>query len=144
MKCIRWQTLAFAMVLSIGVPIAGKWLRQDSAARCAFDGVKIENLFRVRVVDDGKVSRDFCCPRCAALWREEQHGARSSVFVTDEISGREFETELVHFVRSAVVTSSTTGNRIHVFHDRADAEKHALTADGRLLLESERPFLNAH
>jgi hypothetical protein len=39
-----------------------------------------------------------------------------------------------------VVTQQTTGNRVHVFRHRIDAEKHAALFGGILLPESERPF----
>ncbi len=45
-----------------------------------------------------------------------------------------------YFVRSMRVTRDTTGNRVHAFRNRADAEKHAEDYHGYVLSEEEGPF----
>ena len=44
---------------------------------------------------------------------------------------------------SSVVTRATTGNRIHAFRDRQDAQRHAASALGRVLTGTERPRYRA-
>jgi len=63
-----------------------------------------------------------------------------SVRVTDEASGKLIDAGDAHYVRSSVVTNPATGNRVHAFRNRADAEKHADIHGGTVLSESERPF----
>jgi nitrous oxide reductase accessory protein NosL len=43
-------------------------------------------------------------------------------------------------VRSSVVTTPATANRVHAFRSRADAEKHADKHGGTVLSEAEMPF----
>jgi hypothetical protein len=126
-----------AMVLA--APLAGRWLRRDNQSRCAWDGLPVQALYRVRVVDAADTSREFCCVRCAAAWLT-QHGAAHAVHVTDEASGSEIDAGAAHFVQSAVSTNPITRNSIHAFKKRSDAEEHADTFGGRLLTDEERPF----
>jgi nitrous oxide reductase accessory protein NosL len=114
--------------------------RQDRQQGCALDGVRIEPIYRVSIVDDQQHAHEFCCVRCAELWLERQATQPTGIYLTDEASGEEIEAGRAFFVRSSVITKPTTGNRIHVFQQRGDAEKHAARFGGRLLPESERPF----
>jgi hypothetical protein len=59
--------------------------------------------------------------------------------VTDEVSGEEIDAPDAYFVRSQVVTTPATGNRIHVFHKLEDAQRHAQTYRGTVLDAKERP-----
>ena len=62
------------------------------------------------------------------------------VRVTDEVSGREVAASLAEYVRSTVVTTPTTGNRVHVFAERAAAERYAEETRGVVLEGEDRPL----
>ena len=73
------------------------------------------------------------------LWIERHKPERPrAVHVTDEASGEMFDADQAIYVRSFVVTTPITQNRIHVFRNSADAEKHAEKFGG--IVESENPF----
>jgi hypothetical protein len=74
------------------------------------------------------------------MWAKQQSQPIKSVRVTDEATGAEFNGEDAFFVRSLVVTNSSTGNRIHVFRKLEDAERHAQLSRGTILTGDERPF----
>jgi hypothetical protein len=118
------------LLVVVGLPVAGWWARRPAAPRCAFDGLKIDPLYRVRVVDAAGVSHPFCCVRCAGAWVARQGGRPTAVYVTDEAGGAEIDSRSACFVLSAVVTNPVTGNRVHSFRDRADAEAHARAFGG--------------
>jgi hypothetical protein len=136
----RVALVAAGVLFVIGIPLAGKWARQDSAPRCAGDGVRIEARYRVRVVDHGGRSHEFCCPRCAAEWIAGHPGGAAAVYVADETSGEEVEAGSAWFVHSRLVTDPVTGNRVRAFRDRAAAEEHVRAFGGRVLDRSEGPF----
>ena len=136
----RWLLVAAGLLVVVGLPLAGKWLRHSSAPACALDGARIDPVYRVRVVDAEGRDQVFCCIHCAALWCSQQSERPRAVFVTDEVSHQEIDAGSAWFVRSFVVTVPHTGNRIHAFRDRADAERHADAAHGLLLSDGEKPF----
>jgi len=129
------------VALLLALPFVGKWARRDTEARCDLDGAALVTNYRVRVEDAAGKSHDFCCIRCAELWLERQTGPARAVRVRDERSGAEIEADAAHYVRSLVITTPTTGNRIHAFRDSADAQRHAETCRGTILLAGERPFV---
>jgi hypothetical protein len=100
----------------------------------------IQPVFRVRVLNREGTAEPFCCVRCAELWLERQKTPPTAVYVTDEVTGRELDSSLASFVSSSVVTMPHTSCRIHAFENKSDAEKHAGTFRGRLLLNSEKPL----
>lgn len=57
-----------------------------------------------------------------------------------ERTGREIDAASAWYVRSLVVTTPTTGNRIHVFRTFQDARNHAAKSRGTLLRGQARPF----
>ncbi|HZU34991.1 MAG TPA: hypothetical protein VFA18_03740 [Gemmataceae bacterium] len=122
-----------------GMPLLTTWLQRPES-RCALDGVAIDPLYAVRIVEDHGSEHPFCCIRCASVWLKQQPEKPREIFVTDETSGTEIPAASAFFVRSFVVTTPTTGNRIHAFKARADAVKHADAANGTLLEGAERPF----
>src|SRR5262249_37492263 len=136
----RWLLLLAGLLVIVGLPVAGKWMRRQAAPRCALDGLKIEPLYRVRVVDRAGSSHNFCCVHCAGLWLARQGERPEAVFVTDEAGGAELAARSAYFIRSAVVTNPVTGNRVHVFRERMAAEEHARAFGGRALTEAEKPF----
>ena len=129
-----------AVLLIVGLPLAGKWARRTQERRCDLDGARIDRLFRVRILDVQNREHEFCCIHCARLWLSPQPAAPWQVLVTDETTGAEIDAARAWFVRSTVVTTAHTRNRIHVFQTEADAVKHAGTAHGKILTDSERPF----
>jgi hypothetical protein len=123
------------LLAAAAVPALARALRAPAPERCALDGVEAGASDRVRVEGAGV----FCSVACAEAWLAREPHPRA-VFVVDEASGREIPAAAAWFVRSRVVTSPRTGNRIHAFADRGDAERHAEAFQGRLLLGDERPF----
>ncbi len=136
----RGLLLLLGLLLTVGLPLAGKWSRLGRPQRCEFDGLRIEPRYAVRVVDRAGASHRLCCVRCALRWRERQAEAPAAVYVTDEASGLEIPARSAHFVFSTVVTNRVTHNRIHAFGDIEAAEEHARTYDGSVLTDDERPF----
>jgi hypothetical protein len=150
-----WSLVLAGLAVIVGLPLAGSWLRRHTEPRCALDGLKIEPLYRARVVDRANGSHDFCCVRCAAFWLARQEKDKETrkhpdtetrtqrpdvVYVTDEASGEEIDSQSAHFVYSAVVTNPITGNHVHVFRNRADAEHHVGVFGGWALTGAERPL----
>jgi hypothetical protein len=136
----RSLLLVAGLLVVVGLPLAGTWARRRPGDRCEFDGLPVEPRYRVRVADRAGGSHTFCCVRCAGLWLQRQGESPAAVRVTDEASGAEIDAAKAFFVRSTVVTDAITGNRVHVFGGRADAEEHARAYAGRALTGGERPF----
>jgi hypothetical protein len=134
-----WITGIAGLLALAGLPIVGSWLRRTPQPCCALDGARLESVFRVRVLDQDGRSHEFCCVRCAELWLQRQPRPRA-IYVTDEESGQEIDAASAYYVRSLVVSTAPTGDRIHVFRNRSDAERHAHAFGGMLLDPSERPF----
>jgi hypothetical protein len=138
---LRWSLAGFvASVAMLSVELAGNGAFSSGDARCELDGLKIEPLYRVRVVDGAGVSHVFCGVRCARRWIDRQGDRPRAVYVTDEASGEEIEAAAAHFVQSGVSTNPITGNHVHAFRDRQRAEEHARAFRGLLLTGADRPF----
>jgi hypothetical protein len=135
-----WKTAAIGLALLVAIAVAGPVIRHRASSGCALDGMPVDPLLRVRVMDGGGDSHDFCCIRCAQLWLEHQARPPRGIYVADEKTGEEVEAGHAYFVRSRVATVAATENRIHAFARRADAERHAQLYGGSLLLDAERPF----
>src|SRR5262245_2337807 len=136
----RWMLFVATMLVAVGLPILGKWVRSDQPPRCTFDGLRIEPLYRVRVVSPAGESYSFGCVRCADRWLARHGADPAAVYVTDEASGVEIAAATAYFVESPVVTNRVTGNRVHAFRDRASAEAHIRIFGGALLVGDERPL----
>lgn len=135
-----WIIRGIGLLIVIGLPILGTWLRRQSGDVCALDGVRLDALFEVRVIDAADVSHRFCCVQCARWWLQRVGAKPKQVLVTDETSGRPLDAESANYVRSGVITNAMTGNRVHVFQSRSDAERHAEVSRGTILSGSARPF----
>jgi hypothetical protein len=135
--CI-WSAVALAVV--IGLPVAGWWARRTTAAGCALDGLPINPAYRVEVADADGRTYAFCCPRCAAIWLSRLPSPPRAVTVTDEAGGEPVDADAAWYVRSSVVTVPATGNRVHAFRDRADAERHAERFLGTVLPAPDTPY----
>lgn len=138
----RWSILLVlaGLLVAVGLPLVGTWARRHAPPRCELDGLAVEPPYQVRVVDGAGGSHRFCCVRCATGWLARQGETPAAVLVTDEAGGGEVDARSAYFVRSGVVTNSVTGNRVHAFRDRADAEQHARDCGGTLLEGAARPF----
>jgi hypothetical protein len=131
--------LAGALLVA-ALPVAGNWVRRHADTRCALDGAKIDPSFEVRILDSRGQNHQFCCVHCAQWWLGHEREKPAAIFVRDESTGAELNASSAHFVRSLVTTKAATGNRVHVFRDIADAERHAELFRGTLLRDSARPF----
>jgi hypothetical protein len=135
-----WVWAGVLLAVVVGLPLARYWARRGVEPGCALDGVKIDPRYRVEVTDDQGRRHAFCCVQCARRWLDRQDAPPHEVKVTDESSGEPLDAARAYYVRSFVVTTPVTGNRIHVFRTRADAEQHAETHNGTVLPASERPL----
>lgn len=127
------------IALGIGLPLVGSWLRHGGPPRCAYDGQRIEPLYRARIIDAEGHANDFCCMRCATNWLQ-RGGNAAEVRVIDETSGEEIDACEAYFVESAIITNRVTGNHVHAFRTRAAADEHARAYGGLLLEGAERPL----
>ena len=133
-----WGLLGLVVV--IGLPLAGWQARRTARSGCTLDGTTIDPAYRVEVVEDDGHAYDFCCPRCAVIWLGQQPTPPAAIKVTDETSGALIDASVAWYVRSSIVTVPNTGNRLHAFRDRADAERHAGSFQGAVLPTSENLF----
>ena len=120
-KCSVWIVRSIGLLIVVGLPILGSWLRRQSGDVCALDGVRLDPVFEVRIIDAFDVRHRFCCLQCARWWLQHEGEKPKQVLVTDETSGRPLDAESANYVRSGVITNTTTGNRVHVFQSRSDA-----------------------
>jgi hypothetical protein len=135
-----WKAAVVGLAVIAALAAAGSVIRHRNWSGCALDGMAIDPLLRVRVVDSRQQSHDFCCIRCAQLWLDHQAQPPQAIYVTDEKTGKEIEAGRAFFVRSRVATVAATENRVHAFANRADAKRHAQLYGGSLLTDGERPF----
>jgi hypothetical protein len=128
------------LLIVVGLPVLGSWARHRAAENCALDGEPIVAIYQVRIVDAQEQSHKFCCLHCAEIWLSHQTATPRAIWVTDEASGQEIAAADAFFVRSFVETNPATGNRIHTFRTREDAEHHAARFGGRVLEGQDRPL----
>lgn len=129
---------ALGIALAAALPVVASRLRGPGAPRCDRDGTALVGTLRIRA-ESVEASATFCSVRCAADWLARS-GPGWQVVVGDEATGREVPAADAWFVRSRVVASPATGERIHAFALRADAESHAALYGGRLLVGADHPF----
>jgi hypothetical protein len=135
-----WVVTVLGVAAVAALAGASQWLRTRPADACALDGSRIDPIYRIQIIDGRGATHAFCCVACARLWLDRQDTPPRSVLVTDESSGELFDARTAYYVRSRVVTRPTTGNCVHVFRNRTDAERHAEQFGGVVLPESEAPF----
>jgi hypothetical protein len=131
-RTTRFVLLSAVLLIVVGLPLAGKWLRRQEAPRCAMDGLPIVSLYRVRIVDGAGRSHPCCCVGCARRWLERADDPHAEVYVRDETTGAEVEARSAFFVESRVVTNAVTRNAVHTFRWRQDAEEHARRFGGQV------------
>jgi len=133
--------LALTGVLVIGVCIFSgvvTFLQGNQQAGGALDGSEIQPLYEVVIIQKDRSSKSFACLVSAGIWFNENIKQISSVLVTDEASGKKISAQDAFYVLSEVVTTPYTGNRIHVFAEKAKALSHAGRFKGKLV---KNPFL---
>jgi hypothetical protein len=134
-----WLTALAGLVVVTGLVLLAHWARGPCTG-CELDGVTIDPLYRVEVIDSRGDAHGFCCPACARMWMARRPGPPRAITVTDEASGETLDAAAAVYVRSTVMTTPGTGNRIHAFRTRDDAEKHVERYGGRVLPDSENPL----
>lgn len=134
---LAWKLLGLAAAAAL--PVAASALRGEGPPRCARDGVALGSVFRARIVAGEGAGVSFCSVRCVSDWLRRTDPS-TTVEVTDESRGTAVDAASAWFVRSRVVTSRATGERIHAFARREDAEAHAAAHGGVLLEGDEHPF----
>ena len=128
------------LAVLVGLPVLAHSLRHPGVRDCNLDGARINPLYRVEVVDGQGRTHAFCCLTCARLWLRQQATRPQRINVTDETTGQRIDAGTAYYVRSSVVTTPSTGNRIHAFRTRADADRHATTFLGTVLPRAQSPF----
>jgi NosL protein len=131
----KWPLIVIFLFLLVA--LAASLMKKSEGESCALDATKIEPIYQVDITPrEGKILK-FCCIECARKWLAANKGRVSAVTVTDEVTGKRIDASIAFFVESSVVTNQSTGNKIHVFEEKADAEKHARDFNGTVI---ENPF----
>lgn len=131
----KWPIIV--IVIFILLALSTSLMKKSGGDVCALDAIKIEPIYQVDItVADGKTLK-FCCIGCARKWLAGNKGKVEYITVTDEVTGKRIDASIAYFVESSIVTNQSTGNRIHVFAEKADAEKHAKEFGGTII---KNPF----
>lgn len=130
------------VVLALALPALAAALRPSREAACARDGVPVDGLFAVRIEREPAAAETFCSVRCADAWLRAAPGAAVPpvVSVRDEASRAWVPLGAAFLVRSTIVASKATGERIHAFDSLEAAEAHVKAYGGVLLTGADRPF----
>ena len=131
----KWPIIVIFIFLLVA--LAGSLMKKSGGDRCALDATKIEPIYQVDFSPREGKTEKFCCIECARKWLAANKGKVAAVTATDEVTGKRIDASIAYFVESDVVTNRSTGNRIHAFADRIDAEKHARDFNGVII---ENPF----
>ena len=109
----------------------------SSPLRCSLDGILIEPLYEVTIIRKDNTPYNFSCILSARIWLIENSGRLSSIWVTDEATGKKIRAELAYYVESDVITTPHTRNRVHVFAQETAANSHAQQYAGKFV---KNPF----
>lgn len=135
---MRRVVLVAAIVIAAILSTLGVVLQHYcSGPRCALDGFSIDPLYEVTIIRKHETPYNFSCILSAQIWLTENAGQLSSVWVTDEVTGKKIKAELAYYVESDVVTTPHTRNRIHAFAGEKAAKLHAWRYKGKFV---ENPF----
>ena len=135
--------LAVAVIALLGGVLGKKKAKigtgegEETALRCAWDGIKCNPLYQVDAFMNDGATRVFCSIYCATRWFEENKDKLIYLTVADEVTGQKFDSTLGYFVESDVITVPEVKNRVHAFASKEDALKHARQFNGKLI---ENPF----
>ncbi|MEW6374997.1 MAG: hypothetical protein AB1502_04310 [Thermodesulfobacteriota bacterium] len=134
MKLKKEWVLFFAIMIII---LTFGCKKSTSLDRCDYDGTPIEPLYAVYFsLQDGS-EKKYCSIVCASMSFSELKKKVKEVIVVDEVSEKKIIASRAFFVESEVVTIPHVKNRIHVFANSEDAEKHLKRFNGRRI---ENPF----
>ena len=131
----KWPIIV--IVIFLLVALATSFLKRSGGDKCALDAIKIEPIYQVDVTPTEGKTLKFCCIECSKKFLAANRGKVNAVTVTDEVTGKRIDASIAFFVESSIVTNQSTGNRVHVFAEKADAEKHAKDFSGVII---ENPF----
>ena len=109
----------------------------SSSQRCSLDGIRIDALYEVTIIRKDETPYNFSCILSARIWLTENAQLPSSIWVTDEVTGKKIRAELAYYVESDVVTTPHTRNRIHAFAGEKAAKLHAWQYKGKFV---KNPF----
>ncbi len=133
-RSLFFNALAVAASISALVVVLQ---HRSSSTRCSLDGIQIDPLYEVTVIRKDATPTNFSCILSAQIWLRENAEWPSSIWVTDEVTGRKLRAELAYYVESDVVTTPHTRNRIHAFAEEKAAKLHACQYKGKFV---ENPF----
>lgn len=131
----KWPIIV--IVIFLLVALATSFMKRSGGDRCALDATKIEPIYQVDIAPAEGKTLKFCCIECTRKWLAANKGKVQYVTVTDEVTGKRIDAAIAWFVESSIVTNPSTGNKIHVFAEKADAEKHAKDFGGTII---KNPF----
>ena len=135
MKRKIWIIIILVIIGAIAA--VGGLMKGRMAARCDYDGTRIKPTYVVIFeFEDGSVKL-FCSIVCALMDLRDEKRKPKYITVVDEVSGNKIEATLASFVESDVITIPHVKNRIHVFAQKEDAERHASQCNGKLI---KNPF----
>jgi len=107
------------LIIIGAIAAIGGLMKGHMAARCDYDGTRIQPIYEVDFeFEDGSMKR-FCSIVCALM---------------------DLKDEGKKLVESEVVTIPHVNNRIHVFAEKSDAERHARQFNGKSI---PNPFRGA-
>lgn len=127
----KWPIIVVLIFLLLA--LATSFMKRSGGDMCALDATKIEPIYQVDITPAEEKTLKFCCIECAKKWQAANKGKAGSVTVTDEVTGKRIDASIAWFVESNIVTNQSTGNRIHAFAEKADAEKHSKDFRGTII-----------
>jgi len=125
----RITFLIIATIISLAIGCQEE--RKSIESRCDYDGVKIEPIYAVYFTLQDGTEKKFCSIACASMSFSALKKQIKEVRVVDEPSGNKINVLGAFFVESEMVTVPHNKNRIHVFANREDAERHLKRFNGR-------------
>ena len=131
----KWPIIVIVVFLLVA--LATSFMKRSGGDRCALDAIKIEPIYQVDVTPTEGKTLKFCCIECSKKFLAANRGKVNAVTVTDEVTGKRIDASIAWFVESSIVTNQSTGNKIHAFAEKTDAEKHAKDFSGVII---ENPF----
>lgn len=126
-----------SVVLRKHVHRVGEEDTQAASNACAYDGTRINPLYKVDAYLNDDRLLHFCSIYCATRWFEHNKDRVIYFTVTDEMTGQPFDSTLGHFVEGEPVTVREVNNRIHAFFSKEDAMEHASRFNGKFI---DNPF----
>ncbi len=136
---MRRLTFIGALVIATTISALVAYSRHvQTSATCSLDGSRIEPLYEVTIIQKDRSTSRFSCVLSARIWLGENSDQVFSIQVTDEITGQKIAAKDAYYVVSELITIPHTGNKIHVFARKAEAELHARQFKGKLVKEPFR------